>query len=200
MTSSTTAAGGPGGERRGRALLALARGALAEALGGEAPPAPGPASWLEESGACFVTLELAGQLRGCIGTIGPYRSLAEDVRANALAAAFRDPRFPSLTAAELAELRIKVSVLSPVEPVAFADEKELVRRIRPGVDGLILEHDGHRGTFLPAVWRHYPGAEEFLRQLKRKAGLDPDFWAPDVRVSRYTVESWEESSAEPAAS
>jgi AmmeMemoRadiSam system protein A len=133
-----------------------------------------------------------GGLRGCIGTLVAYRPLAEDVRGNATAAAFRDPRFPRLEADELPRVRIEVSLLSELEPVPCVDEADLVRRLRPGVDGLALEHDGRRGTFLPAVWRHYPRAEEFLRQLKRKAGLDPEFWSPEIRVSRYVVESWAE--------
>ncbi len=185
-----TAAGGAQ-DGRGGTLLALARAAVAEALGGAAVEPP-PEPWLDEPGAAFVTLKLAGELRGCIGSITARRPLAEDVRENALAAAFRDPRFPRVSAAELPRLRFEVSLLSPLEPLACADEADLLRRLRPGVDGLVLEHGGHRGTFLPAVWRHYPEPAEFLRQLKRKAGLDPDFWAPDVVVSRYTVESWAE--------
>ncbi len=183
-----------GADDRGAVLLALARAALEEALGGK-PSAPAEPAWLAEPGASFVTLELDGELCGCIGSIQAYRPLAEDVRTNALGAAFRDPRFPPLAADQLPRLRISVSVLSPLEPVEWSDEADLVRRLRPGVDGLVLEHDGHRGTFLPAVWRQLPAAAEFLRQLKRKAGLAVDFWAPDVRVSRYTVDSWSEPAA-----
>jgi AmmeMemoRadiSam system protein A len=179
---------------RGAVLLALVRGALEEALGGEVSPPAEPA-WLAEPGASFVTLKLEGELCGCIGSIQAYRPLAEDVRANALGAAFRDPRFQPLQADQLPRLRISVSVLSALEPVEWSDEADLLRRLRPGVDGLVLEHDGHRGTFLPAVWRQLPAPGDFLRQLKRKAGLAPDFWAPDVRVSRYTVESWTEPAA-----
>lgn len=177
---------------RGRALLALARAALAEELAGERPAEPPPAEWLERPGACFVTLEVDGELRGCIGSIDAYRPLAEDVRANALAAALRDPRFRSLGSAELASLRISVSLLSPLEPLSFAGEADLVRQLRPGRDGLVLEHGDRRGTFLPAVWRHFPEPAEFVTQLKRKAGLAADFWAPDVAVWRYTTESWSE--------
>jgi AmmeMemoRadiSam system protein A len=180
-------------DARGALLLALARGALEEELVGEARPAVA-AAWLQEPGASFVTRRLDGELCGCIGSLEPYRPLADDVRANALAAAFRDPRFPPLEAGELPRLRIEVSLLSEQEPVEWTDESDLVRQLRPGLDGLVLEHDGHRGTFLPAVWRQLPRPEQFLRQLKRKAGLAEDFWAPDVRVSRYTVDSW----AEPA--
>ena len=144
---------------RGRALLAVARQALEEALGVGVDPAPGTpaeAAWLEAPGASFVTLVIDGELRGCIGSLEPYRPLVEDVRSNALAAAFRDPRFPRLGVDELARVRIEVSVLSPLEPVACSSEAELLGRMRPGVDGLVLEHDGHRGTFLPAVWEKLP--------------------------------------------
>ena len=179
-------------DERGGVLLALARATLADALGAagsEAPPAP---AWLERPGACFVTLKIDGELCGCIGSLEAYRPLGEDLCANALAAAFRDPRFPPLEAGQLARVRIEVSLLSELEPLAFSDEADLLLRLRPGVDGLVFEHDGHRGTFLPAVWRQLPAPEVFLRHLKRKAGLDPGFWAPDVCISRYTVDSWSE--------
>lgn len=191
----------PAGER-GEVLLALARRALIEAFGAEVEPGGESAvdsdaepDWLAEPGASFVTLKIDGELRGCIGSLLAYRTLAEDVSGNALAAAFHDPRFPRLGARELPRVRIEVSVLSALEPVPYEDEADLLSRIRPGIDGLVLEHDGHRGTFLPAVWRNLPRPEEFLRQLKRKAGLRPEFWASGVQVSRYTVDSW----AEPAA-
>ena len=179
-----------------RFLLALARETIQCRLNGNPLPSRKPDGdvLLEHRGA-FVTLKIDGELHGCIGSLEAYRPLAEDVRGNALAAAFRDPRFPRLEAGQLASVRIEVSVLSGLEPVPWSDEADLVRRLRPGVDGLVLEHDGHRGTFLPAVWRQLPRSEEFLRQLKRKAGLAAEFWAPDVRISRYTVDSW----AEPAA-
>jgi len=188
----TTPAGAPG--ERGAVLLALARSALDEALGGTPQQVAEPA-WLDRPGASFVTLEVDGQLHGCIGSLEAYRSLAEDVRGNALAAAFHDPRFPRLEVGQLPRVRLEVSVLSELEPVVWIDEADLVRQLRPGVDGLVLEHDAHRGTFLPAVWRQLPRPEEFLRQLKRKAGLSPEFWAPDVRISRYTVDCWVETVA-----
>ncbi len=180
-----------GDGERGPVLLAHARAALCEALDVEADPAPSPA-WLRQPGATFVTLKRDGELCGCIGSLAAYRPLGEDVRDNALAAAFRDPRFPALTAGELPAVRIEVSLLSELEPLVCADEADLVRRLRPGVDGLVLEDSGHRGTFLPAVWRHFPAPDEFVRQLKRKAGLAPDSWSAEMSVSRYTVRSWAE--------
>ena len=180
-------------DERGGVLLALARAALAESLGVPAD-APAEPDWLERPGACFVTLKIDGELCGCIGSLEAYRPLGDDLRANALAAAFRDPRFPPLEAGRLERVTIEVSLLSKLEPLEFSDEADLLRRLRPGIDGLVLEHDGHRGTFLPAVWRQLPSPEVFLRHLKRKAGLAAGFWAPDVRISRYTVDSWSEAA------
>jgi len=177
---------------RGRLLLTLAREALEEAFSLRAMRTGELEPWLEEEAATFVTLRRAGKLRGCIGTLTPRRSLFEDVRKNARVAAFDDPRFPALTVGELEEIDIEVSLLSPVEPIDFDGEEDLLACLRPGVDGLVLEHGFHRGTFLPQVWDQLPEPRDFLRGLKRKAGLEKDFWAEDVRVSRYTVEEWEE--------
>lgn len=136
--------------------------------------------------ATFVTLRHEGRLRGCIGTLEAHRPLVVDVAEHAYAAAFRDPRFPPLSAAELPELEIEISILSAPEPLHFNSEAELLRRLRPGVDGLILEEDGRRGTFLPSVWESLPQREEFLRQLKVKCGLPPNYWSPTLRAYRYT--------------
>jgi AmmeMemoRadiSam system protein A len=146
---------------------------------------------LREPGACFVTLNRHGQLRGCIGSLEAYRPLAEDVSENAYAAAFRDPRFNPLQASELEDLTLSISVLSPAQPMSFSSEQDLLQQIRPGIDGLILEHGYHRGTFLPSVWEQLPNPVEFLRHLKQKAGLPADFWADDIRISRYQTESFE---------
>jgi len=176
---------------RGEALLALARGAIAEALGVDPPKAP-PEPWLEEVGAAFVTLHLDGQLRGCIGTVEPYRALGTDVRANAVAAALDDPRFPPLTVGELPRTHLSVSVLSPLTPVPCATEAEAAAALRPGVDGVVLEIAGRRATFLPQVWDPLPDARGFLRALKRKAGVPEDHWDGQTRVYRYTVERYGE--------
>lgn len=144
---------------------------------------------LRELRATFVTLHVDRELRGCIGTLEATRALVADVAHNAGAAAFDDPRFPALAWSEYERLTIHISILSPPEPMHFSSEQELVRQIRPNVDGLILETDTRRGTFLPAVWESLPDARDFLRHLKRKAGLPPDYWSDDLRVKRYTVES-----------
>jgi hypothetical protein len=176
-----------------RALLDLARASIRHGLAEHRPLAIEPLDYpaaLREPRAVFVTLNREGQLRGCIGHLQACQALAQDVAENAYAAAFRDPRFPPLAADELADLEVHISVLSPPEPLAVASQAELLERIRPGVDGLILEDDGHRGTFLPAVWESLPRPADFLRHLKVKAGLPPDYWSDALRVSRYTAEAF----------
>ncbi|MBI3570917.1 MAG: AmmeMemoRadiSam system protein A [Gammaproteobacteria bacterium] len=139
--------------------------------------------------ATFVTLHVEAQLRGCIGTLEARRTLVEDVASNAWSAAFRDPRFSALTWPEYERLDIHISILSLPEPMEFASEEELLAQLRPRVDGLIIEEGIYRGTFLPSVWEQLPDPREFLRHLKRKAGLPPDYWSSRLRVQRYTTES-----------
>jgi AmmeMemoRadiSam system protein A len=177
----------------GRWLLPIARAAIAAELGLAPASREHDAPWLHEPGASFVTLYTGERLRGCIGTLRAHRALGEDIRANAVAAAFRDPRFAPLAREELPEVRIEVSVLSPLEPLAFADEQDLLRQLRPGVDGLVLEYGHHSGTFLPQVWEGLREPQEFLAHLKYKAGLPPDFWDEGVKAWRYSVVKWSES-------
>jgi AmmeMemoRadiSam system protein B/AmmeMemoRadiSam system protein A len=183
-------------EDRGPALLALARASIASAFG-LSIDADRSAPWLHEKGACFVTLTQGGQLRGCIGDIEARRPLLESVTANARAAAFDDPRFRPLAASELANTRIEVSLLSPLESLPARSEAEALGRIRPRVDGLVLTCGRHRGTFLPQVWESLPDPRDFLRQLKLKAGLPADFWSDDVRLDRYHVSKWSEPEIGP---
>jgi AmmeMemoRadiSam system protein A len=179
------------GRDLGRALLTIARSAIAEELG--FPPAATPShAALAQPAATFVTLKRAGELRGCIGTLKARRPLHADVRANALAAAFRDPRFPPLAAAEFAATSVEVSLLSADEPVVVSGEEDLVARLRPGIDGVILEYGQHRATFLPQVWDALPEPRRFLAALKQKAGLPQDFWSTQMNISRYGVTKWEE--------
>lgn len=139
--------------------------------------------------ASFVTLTLGGELRGCCGTLEAHRPLAIDVWHNALASAFHDPRFRPLEAGEWSRVDLEVSVLSPLEPVAVQSEAELLARLVPGEDGLVIAWRGSRATFLPKVWDQLRDPVEFLRHLKHKAGWSPDFWAEDVEVWRYFTES-----------
>jgi len=177
----------------GAVLLPLARATIAAQLGLPAAPAP-DAPWLHATGAAFVTLMLDGKLRGCIGTLEPHRVLGDDVKANALAAAFRDPRFKPLTAGELAKTSVEVSVLSPVEVMQWRDEDDALAQLRAGIDGVIFEYGHHRSTFLPQVWEEFADAKTFMGNLKYKGGLPPDFWDPAVKLSRYTVAKWREYS------
>ena len=176
---------------QGTTLLALARGAIAEQLGLGYPPKT-EGDWLEEPGATFVTLTRHEQLRGCIGSLEPRRQLREDVRANAVAAAFRDPRFPPLTSGEFVDTHVEVSLLSPQSPLTFESEADALAQLRPGIDGVVLEYGMRRGTFLPQVWEQLPRPEHFLAHLKAKAGLPTDFWAAGITLSRYSVTKWKE--------
>lgn len=178
-------------KQRGATLIGIARAAIGEKLG-VATGAQRSAPWLEQPGATFVTLMLDDALRGCIGSLEARRPLGLDVRDNALAAAFRDPRFKPLSSAEWTGTSVEVSLLSALEPLPLDDEAAVLERLRPGVDGLVLEFGHHRGTFLPQVWEQLPQPESFLVNLKRKAGLPPDFWEPGMRLKRYTVTKWRE--------
>jgi AmmeMemoRadiSam system protein A len=135
--------------------------------------------------SCFVTLFVKGKLHGCIGTVEPHRPLGEDVCQNAYAAAFRDPRFPPLSSRELKRLTIKISILSAPESFPVDSELDLIQRLRPGVDGLILSDGYHRGLFLPSVWEQLPEPRTFLRQLRRKAGLSQDHWSSTQEFQRF---------------
>ncbi|MFY9327279.1 MAG: AmmeMemoRadiSam system protein A [Georgfuchsia sp.] len=176
----------------GQALLVRARNAIAAQLDLPTQMEPDHPA-LREPGATFVTLNKHGQLRGCIGSLEAHRSLDRDVRANAVAAAFRDPRFDPLQAAEWPEVRVEVSLLSAATPIGFVDEADALRQLRPGIDGVIFEHGSRRSTFLPQVWESLPEPQEFLVQLKRKAGLTGDFWADDVKLYRYEVQKWKQN-------
>ena len=180
----------------GDILLPIARAAIARTLGEQAR-AREEAPWLSEPGASFVTLRKHGELRGCIGSLEARRALLLDVKSNAVAAAFRDPRFEPVSCSEFAEIRIEVSLLSSVTRLEVHREDDVLARLRPHEDGVILEYGPHRGTFLPQVWESLPEPASFLRQLKRKAGLPESFWSTGIRLSRYTVLKWSETEALP---
>ena len=176
---------------KGQTLVRLARAAIANQFGLASDELPHN-GWLAEPGATFVTLNLHGQLRGCIGSLEAHRPLLDDVRQNAVAAAFRDPRFPPLTKQEFAETSIEVSLLSTPEPITFTSEENALGQLHPGRDGVILAWGLHRATYLPQVWEQLPDPHVFMTHLKNKAGLPEDFWADDVKLSRYTVQKWRE--------
>jgi len=181
-------------QEAGRTLLGLARGAIAHRFG-ELPEAPrlDKPLWLRQTGATFVTLTRAGKLRGCIGSLEARRALGEDVIANALAAAFGDPRFAPLTAAEWPGTTLELSLLSTPKPIHFADEDELLASIDAGEDGLIVQLNDRRATFLPQVWSSIPDKRRFLAELLAKAGLPADTRLARCRVSRYRVMKWRET-------
>lgn len=177
-------------------LLRVARQAIDIRLTHGHPPRLAPDSFaapLQTQAASFVTLKIAGALRGCIGSLAAHQPLYADVIANAQKAAFDDPRFPALTAGELARVRLKIAVLTRAAPLAVGNEAEALERIAPGEDGLILSAAGRRGLFLPMVWEDLPDPRDFLRALKRKAGLPPDFWSPDLRLDRFRAEGFGEA-------
>jgi AmmeMemoRadiSam system protein A len=179
---------------QGARLVQIARGAIAQGLGvrGAAldPPDPAGETWLLEPGATFVTLHRFGQLHGCIGSIEPRRALFDDVRHNANAAAFLDPRATPLRAADLPDLEVEISLLGPLEPISFSSEADALSRLKPHVDGVVVAYGDRRATFLPQVWESLPDPAEFLAHLKAKAGLPPDFWGPGIKLYRYGLQKW----------
>lgn len=177
-------------------LLQIARDSISYGLKHSHPLAVDTKSLppeLSEMRATFVTLTLHGKLRGCIGTLTAYQALAQDVAEHAFAAAFRDPRFPLVATEECGDLKIKISILNPSEPLDFESEQDLIAQLRPGIDGVILECSGRRGTFLPSVWDEVSDKKEFLAHLKIKAGLPPDFWSLKIKAWRYTTETFGEN-------
>jgi len=176
----------------GPALLVRARNAIAARLN-QATQAEPDHPALASPGATFVTLMQNGTLRGCIGSLEAHRPLDQDVRANGVAAAFSDPRFPPLTAAEFPHTRVEVSLLTAPQPMEFSSEADALRQLRPHVDGVILIAGQRRSTFLPQVWEQLPEPRLFMAHLKQKAGLPGDWWSSEVQLQRYEVQKWKEA-------
>ena len=145
---------------------------------------------LQQQAASFVTLHKNGALRGCIGALEAYQPLINDVAEHAFSAAFQDPRFPPLEEHEYDSVKISISIIGTAERISFESEGDLLNKIRPDVDGLILEYGFNRGTFLPSVWEQLPDKKEFLNHLKAKAGLPQDWWNNTVKISRYETFSF----------
>lgn len=181
----------------GCTVLTLARSAIAEKLGLGKLETLDHAS-LEQPSATFVTLKQGDQLRGCVGSLQRIRALHDDVRFNAVAAAFRDPRFAPLEVQELPQISLEVSLLSPEERLGVSSEDELIARLHPGIDGLTVQYGCYRATLLPQVWQHLQDPRKFLVALKLKAGLPEDFWSPGMIVSRYQAITWSEPEREGA--
>ena len=175
-------------------LLDAARASLAFGVeNGQPMPASldaGLSPALRAMRASFITLRVAGQLRGCCGTITAQEPLLLNVVANAYKSGFEDPRFSPVTAEELAQADLSISILSNPRLVRFTDEADLLRQVRPDRDGLILQDGDRRGLFLPSVWERYPSAAQFVEQLKRKADPATHHWSGSLRASRFTAESF----------
>ncbi len=144
----------------------------------------------------FVTITIEGNLRGCIGHIIPRLPLIEGIRENAVNAAFRDPRFPPLTKDEFDRIEIEISILTPPKELPYTDAEDLLRKLRPGIDGLIIKKGVYEATFLPQVWEQLPRKEHFLSHLCLKAGLPDDSWKTEkLQVSTYQVQAFEEGKS-----
>jgi AmmeMemoRadiSam system protein A len=174
---------GPTGH--GPELVRFARARLREALGG--PPAVRPTgAWTDELGATFVTLRWkSGDLQGCIGTLEADRGIVDDVASNAIAAGTRDPRTLPCKLDDVDNLDVELSILSPLEPIGSEAD------IRVGTDGILIRHQHHRATFLPVMWERLPTRDQFMGELRRKAGLPRDF-AGELQLMRYTVDKFED--------
>jgi AmmeMemoRadiSam system protein A len=179
-------------------LLRLAREAMEHVVRGKKLPFLDKSSLaphLRENGASFVTLTINGNLRGCIGALEAYQPLAEDVREHAVAAALEDPRFPPVDENELSGIRLEVSRLTAPYPLAYSSSEELLTKLRPHVDGVVLKDEYRRATFLPQVWGQIPDPAEFLDHLCAKMGAKPNLWRNSkLQVYIYQVEEFYEKN------
>ena len=175
-------------------LLRLAREAMESAVRGTTRPNLDSRSFtknLRENGASFVTLTINGELRGCIGALEERQPLFEDVREHAVAAALEDPRFPPVEANEIDRIKLEVSRLTSPSPLEYSSSEDLLAKLRPHVDGVILKDDHRRATFLPQVWEKIPKAGDFLDQLCSKMGGKPNLWrTKKLQVFVYQVEEF----------
>lgn len=172
----------------GSDLLKIAERALTEAAQEQHRYSPSRRDYPDkvfDKGAAFVTLTKNGELRGCIGTVVPYQAVAHDVAANTFEAAMEDRRFKPLTASELKDIKISLSLLTGYEEINYTDEVDLLTKIRPGIDGLIIRDGDRQGLFLPSVWEQLPDRREFLNNLKLKAGMSPSYWSNKIKVYRF---------------
>ncbi|MEO5337587.1 MAG: AmmeMemoRadiSam system protein A [Magnetospirillum sp. WYHS-4] len=177
-------------EVQGERLLRLAAASIEHGLKHHRPLPIDLADFppdLQAQGACFVTLHREDRLRGCIGSPMAHQPLARDVAENAFSAAFRDPRFPQLSSAEIAGLDLSISLLSAQSPIPFADEAGLLAALRPHLDGLVIADGARRALFLPSVWEQLPDPRQFLGHLKMKAGMPVDHFSPAFRAWRFVA-------------
>jgi AmmeMemoRadiSam system protein A len=183
-------------EQEGKYLVETARNTIQKALFNpkdKSEPEPASSQKFQERRGTFVTLTINGGLRGCIGHIIPQESLIEGVRVNAINAAFRDPRFRPLSQNEFEKIKVEVSILTEPKPLPYKDADDLLAKLRPGTDGLIIRKGYHQATFLPQVWEKLPNKKDFLTHLCLKAGLAGDAWAYEqLEVHTYQVQAFEE--------
>lgn len=185
---------------QGQLLVKLARHTLSKKLAKQLPQneidslkAALTDPCFNSSCGTFVTLTIDGQLRGCIGNLTSNESLASGVRRNAINAAFHDPRFSPLSPSELECVSIEVSILSEPRPLDYRKGDDLLKKLRPNIDGVILRKDLSSATFLPQVWEQLPQPQDFLTHLCLKAGLAADAWQhSELEVSTYQVQYFEE--------
>jgi AmmeMemoRadiSam system protein A len=179
-----------------KCLLVIAREAIQKAVNHKSPPVLNLSELsqvLQEKGASFVTLTINQQLRGCIGTLEAYKPLALDVQDRAISAALEDPRFPRVSPDELPRIQIEVSVLTPKKPLSYEGPQDLLKKITPFVDGIVLKDGFYKATFLPQVWEKIPDQKQFLSQLCMKMGASGDLWTrKPLEVYIYQVQEFHE--------
>lgn len=185
-------------DREKQTLLHLAREAMERAVRGENLRPLDDASLtplLHEQGASFVTLTIDSELRGCIGALEAYQPLAEDVRKHAIAAALHDPRFPPVQETELPYIKLEISRLTAPQPLEYNSSEDLLQKLRPHMDGVILKDGYRRATFLPQVWGTLPDPAEFLNHLCQKMGVRATYWRDNkIQVFTYQVEEFHETT------
>ena len=185
-------------KEKGKILLKLARQTIAHGLNLDSNESDDQKidfsdKVFTEHRGTFVTLTMDNQLRGCIGNLSSDKSIIEGVKDNAINAAFHDPRFPPLSKSELNNITIEISLLSEPEKLNYEDEIDLLEKLRPGIDGVIIRKGQYSSTFLPQVWDQLPDKQSFLNHLCQKAGLSPDEWRrPGLEVMVYQVQYFEE--------
>ncbi|MBF0620870.1 MAG: AmmeMemoRadiSam system protein B [Magnetococcales bacterium] len=184
-------------DNRGKEMIALVREHLKRVLSGQ--PGLNPLDIVAKipdatkNGATFITLNQNGQLRGCIGSLVAHRPLSQDLLENGVSAAVRDPRFKPVQSGDLDSISIEISILSNPEPLSYKNDLELLRKLKPGVHGVILTKNGKRGTFLPQVWEQLPTPRTFMKRLCQKAGLSESCWRDKPEIQVYTVKKYKES-------
>jgi AmmeMemoRadiSam system protein A len=191
-------------EKQGRILINLARSTIGARIGIDSPADNNIAEndladpAFREKRGTFVTLKIGRQLRGCMGCLTPSETILEGIHRNAVNAAFNDPRFPQLTGPELEKAEIEISILTVPQPLEYADGADLLNRLRPETDGVIISKGVCRATFLPQVWDQLPAPEDFLSHLCIKAGLAPDEWKRgELDISTYQVQYFHEKRTDP---